>query len=604
VFNACAINCSLLFIISEKDGAKHCRWKKGEATGHNECTPVPMQQVFSRCPFMITTACHYCGLTILVPESMAGREGRCLNCGEAIRVPRTAQQPHQSHTEFAAGDVVNERYRIQKFIGKGGMGVVYLADDTLVKESVALKFLRPDLLQTARAKRLFLQEAQIARRLRHEHIIAVHDISATAAGILFFTMEFAEGKAIRTLLMEQRQQRKYLPVRLVHTIALQVLSALSYAHRLVVHRDIKPENIQLLPNERIKVLDFGLAIAVEEEETLLTASRSKSKIMGTLAYAAPEQLFHTPVDARTDLYALGLVLRELLSLKTPIELPPEEPLVRDDVPPDYLSVINKAVRKDKNDRWQSAAEFSNALQASFDQSFFIVTSEHVPAASSAVPTREGMVLLEGGRFLMGSNLVPECAPEREVEVAPFWMDIYPVTVKEYARFIEETGAEKPAFWSNPQFNGDDQPVVGATWEEARAFARWAGKELPTEAQWEFAARGTENRKYPWGSLRPEPSRCNFNRYLGMPSIVSMHEEGRTPQGIFDLAGNVYEWTRDPWRPYCARPDSAEAAEVRPRKAIRGGCYESAAAEMTTSWRKGEFHNVRLATLGFRCVIPL
>jgi iron(II)-dependent oxidoreductase len=84
----------------------------------------------------------------------------------------------------------------------------------------------------------------------------------------------------------------------------------------------------------------------------------------------------------------------------------------------------------------------------------------------------------------------------------------------------------------------------------------------------------------------------------------MHEEGRTPQGIFDLAGNVYEWTRDPWRPYCARPDSAEAAEVRPRKAIRGGCYESAAAEMTTSWRKGEFHNVRLATLGFRCVIPL
>jgi formylglycine-generating enzyme required for sulfatase activity len=183
------------------------------------------------------------------------------------------------------------------------------------------------------------------------------------------------------------------------------------------------------------------------------------------------------------------------------------------------------------------------------------------------------------------------------------MDIYPVTVAAYRRFMEETGADKPAFWNNPQFNGDEQPVVGISWEEARSYARWAGKELPTEAQWEYAARGTENRKYPWGNLLPEPARCNFDKYLGMPSMVSMHEEGKSPQGIFDLAGNVSEWTSDPFRPYAALPEEKEAHEQRPRKAIRGGCYESSAAEMVTSWRAGEFHNVRLATLGFRCVTP-
>jgi serine/threonine-protein kinase len=552
---------------------------------------------------MIATLCNFCGLKILVPESMEGREGKCLNCGKSIRVPRSGRNISLAQTEFSLGDTINDRYKIKKYIGKGGMGVVYLAEDTLVREDVALKFLRPDLLQTPRARQLFLQEAQIARRLRHENIIAVHDVSFTEEGILFLSMEFAQGQALRHLLTEQRVQRKYLPLRLIHTMSLQVLRALDYAHRRVVHRDIKPENIQLLPNERIKVLDFGLAKAVEEQESSYAARPSQAKLMGTLGYAAPEQLLHGQVDGRADIYAVGLVLRELISLRTPLELAADMPLARADVPPGYIRVIDRAVQHSKHDRWQSAADFSTALKEAFDQAFFLPRREVTSDASGNSADRTGMVLLEGGRFLMGNNQIPEESPEREVEIAPFWMDIYPVTVAQYARFMEETGAEKPAFWNNPQFNGEEQPVVGVSWEEARAYASWAGKELPTEAQWEYAARGTENRKYPWGTLQPEPSRCNFNRYLGMPSMVSMHEEGRTPQGIFDLAGNVYEWTADPFRPYSVRQTQDEGAEQRPRKAVRGGCFESGPAEMITSARHGEFHNVRLATLGFRCVLP-
>lgn len=551
---------------------------------------------------MIATLCNYCGLKILVPESMQGREGICLNCGKPIRVPETNRSISLDQAEFSLGDSINDRYRIKKFIGKGGMGVVYLAVDTLVKEDVALKFLRPDLLQTPKARRLFLQEAQIARRLRHENIIAVHDVSFTEEGILFLTMEFAQGQALRHLLTEQRVQRKHLPLRLIHNVGLQVLRALEYAHRWVVHRDIKPENIQLMPNERIKVLDFGLAKAVEEQEGGAQARRSRSSVMGTVGYASPEQILHGQVDGRADIYAVGLVMRELISLRTPLELAADERLVRADVPPGYIRVIDKAVQKSKHDRWQSATDFSRALEEAFNQAFFLGRRESVSETNKVSADRKDMVLLEGGRFLMGNNQILEEAPEREVEIAPFWMDIYPVTVAQYARFMEETGAANPAFWNNPQYNGDEQPVVGVSWEEARAYAAWAGKELPSEAQWEYAARGTDNRKYPWGNLLPEPSRCNFNKYLGMPSMVSMHEEGKTPQGIFDLAGNIFEWTSDPFRPYSARLTQGLEHEQRPRKAVRGGSFESDAAAMVTSARRGEFHNVRLATLGFRCVL--
>lgn len=557
---------------------------------------------------MIDVVCSNCGLKILVPPSVQGREGKCLNCGAPISVPSFGMPTQASNLKFNPGDKIAERYTIHSLVGRGGMGVVYLAEDTLVKEEVALKFLRTDILRTEKWRFLFLQEAQIARRLRHENIVAVHDVTYTSDGILFLSMEYAKGRSLREFLRNHREERAYIPPRLIVSIGLQVLDALQYAHRLVVHRDIKPENIILMANEHVKVLDFGLAKVIEEEDAValsgIQSARHKRQVIGTEAYAAPEQILHGPVDFRADIYSLGLVMRELLSLRTPLEYPVDQDVKRDDVAPGVVDVIRKAVNADRNERWQSAGAFRDALKSAFDIAYHPAALEEENHHGDANGSTEGMVYFAGGTFLMGNDAVREEAPEEEVHVKPFWMDIYPVTVAQYARYLKETGASEPRYWRDTQLNGAEQPVVGIDWYEAMAYAAWAGKSLPREAQWEFGARGRENRRFPWGNLPPDTTRCNYRNHLGMPSIVTMHEDGTTPEGLFDMAGNVYEWTRDPYLSYLQIRKGDVDPESSPRRAVRGGCYESGPEELTTTFRRGFFQNVRQRNIGFRCVINL
>jgi len=307
---------------------------------------------------------------------------------------------------------------------------------------------------------------------------------------------------------------------------------------------------------------------------------------------------------RSDIYAAGLLLRELLTLRTPRELPPEKNIKRSDVSPSICAVADKAIAQDKSERWQTAREFHDALKAAFDNSYQMRTVSVNDATNGKKASTEGMIFFEGGYFRMGSDDTPDEAPEAEVYVTPFWMDIYPVTVVQYGRYMTETGAAEPAFWRNPQFNGPEQPVVGISWEEALAYAAWAGKQLPTEEQWEFAARGPENRKYPWGNTAADTTRCNYRNYLGMPSMVTMHEDGRTPEGVVDMAGNVHEWTSAVFSPYEKKHGEPESLSKYPQKTVRGGCFESENNEIVTSARRGVFPDVRQKNIGFRCVISV
>ncbi|MFP4501078.1 MAG: SUMF1/EgtB/PvdO family nonheme iron enzyme [Candidatus Hydrogenedentota bacterium] len=550
---------------------------------------------------MIEVVCAHCGLRIMVPPTVQGRRGVCFNCGNPLVVPAPGSTDNPQNLTFAKGDRVSDRYTIRARIGKGGMGVVYEAVDTLVREPVALKFMNPRMLNTDRGRSLFIQEAQIARRLRHENIVATHDVSWTTEGVLYLSMELLQGQSLRNLLRHHRNKRQLVSVRLAVTCLRQVLAALEYAHRTVIHRDIKPENVFILPGEHVKMLDFGLAKAVHE--ALLDQSTAQKQMVGTLAYAAPEQRRNRQVDLRADIYAVGLLLHELFTLRTPLDEPVTVPQVRDDISPSLLDVLKRALRPEKELRWQSAGEFRTALDRAFRESYGEqALAVHIPAGARPGASTEHMVYLEGGSFLMGNNAVREEAPETEVYVAPFWMDSYPVTVAQYTEFLEATGTPEPKFWRDPQYNGADQPVVGITWNEAMAYAEWAGKNLPTEIQWEFAARGKENRTYPWGSLPPDTTLANFGEYLGMPSIVTMHEDGATPEGIQDMAGNVYEWTKDPFRPYNAKPNGSEHAPETTRRAVRGGSWESPQAELRCTARRGLFAESRLNSVGFRCVL--
>jgi formylglycine-generating enzyme required for sulfatase activity/tRNA A-37 threonylcarbamoyl transferase component Bud32 len=552
---------------------------------------------------MIKVTCAHCGISILVPSTVQGRVGICFGCGARIQVPRAANPEEIMNITFQEGDRISDRYVIGKAIGSGGMGVVYDAHDELVDEVVALKFMNPRMLRTQRGQKLFIQEAQVARRLRHENIVAVHDVSSTTEGILYLSMEYIRGQSLRKFLRRHRKERRLVPVRLVVTLTSQILAALEYAHRTVIHRDIKPENVMLLPGEHVKVLDFGLAKAVDEEAVAPVEDPEKrQRVIGTLAYAAPEQRRHRPIDLRADLHSVGTVMHEMFTLRTPMDEPATVSQVRSDVSPSLLAVLDKAVQEEKEARWQSAAEFRAALEGAFEGSYRRVAVPNRVARTEQEVSTEGMVYLEGGSFLMGNDEVPDEAPEFEAFVEPFYMDAHPVTVGEYAAYLKATDAPEPKFWRVPELNGQDQPVVGVSWNEACEYAAWAGKQLPTEAQWEFAARGRGNRRYPWGHLDPDSTRCNFGDYLGMPSIVSMHEGGMTPEGIQDLAGNVYEWTEDAFEPYRHRQQGGGESDS-PRRVVRGGSWHSGPLELVCSHRKGLFPESRLTTVGFRCVVP-
>ena len=395
-----------------------------------------------------------------------------------------------------------------------------------------------------------------------------------------------------------------MDVRLAVSCVAPILKALEYAHRTVIHRDLKPENIMVLPGEHVKVLDFGLAKALDEELDAAGAGRrSSGRVIGTWAYAAPEQKKHQQVDSRADLYAVGLILHELLTLRTPTDEPVKVERARNDVSPSLLAVHDRALAEEKEDRWRSAAAFRNALLEAFEQSYRAVSARGLKTHEGKTVSTEGMAYLEGGSFLMGCDEVVEESPEFEAHVDPFYMDKYPVTVEQYRQFLEATGHAEPRFWEAGEFSGPRQPVVGISWENANAYAAWAGKQLPTEVQWEFAARGKENRLYPWGRAEPDSNWCNFGDYLDMPSIVTMHEEGKTPEGVCDLGGNVYEWTRDPFLPYPELRPGDGPPKAAPRCTVRGGCWNSAPEEIRCTHRKGLFPETKAPTVGFRCVLP-
>ena len=209
-----------------------------------------------------------------------------------------------------------EYYRPIKVLGQGGMGTVYLAEDTRLGREVAIKTLRPELAINPQAKERFLREARSAAKLEHDHVIPIYSVGEAADGTPFLAMPFLKGEPLDALI---RQTGGPLPVATAVRLAREMASGLAAAHaRGLIHRDIKPANIWLeAPTGRVKILDFGLAKAADaggdaDSETHLTASGA---IVGTPAYMAPEQASGHAVDGRADLFSLGCVLYELLSGK-------------------------------------------------------------------------------------------------------------------------------------------------------------------------------------------------------------------------------------------------------------------------------------------------
>jgi len=254
-----------------------------------------------------------------------------------------------------AGRTVSH-FRVVERLGAGGMGVVYRAEDTRLGRAVALKFLLPQSSLDAPAKARFLQEAHSAAALDHPNLCTIHEVGETDDGQLFLAMALYPGETLKARLDREGP----LPVGDALAIARQIAEGLAYAHAAgIVHRDLKPGNVMLVPNGPVKILDFGLAKA--RDQSLSTASAQ----WGTVAYMAPEQIQGEAVDARTDLWALGVVLFEMLTGRRPfageheLALAPailrDQPLspstLRADVPAALEDIVLTLLQKDPANRY-------------------------------------------------------------------------------------------------------------------------------------------------------------------------------------------------------------------------------------------------------------
>lgn len=227
--------------------------------------------------------------------------------------------------------------------------------------------------------------------------------------------------------------------------------------------------------------------------------------------------------------------------------------------------------------------------------------ETVTEAKSGVE----LVRIPGGEFRMGHAAEDEDAqPVHSVVVGAFWLGRYEVTCAEYGRFLRAIGHPEPASWSNPRFTKPDQPVIGVSWADAAAFSAWAGGRLPTEAEWEFAARGTDGRVYPWGSALPDKTRSSSHLDVGFGATVSVGsaKEGVSPFGLYDMAGNAYEWCADWYDPgYYARSprENPPGPPTGEQRVIRGGAWISL-PDAVRATARGHFPpGGRSSLIGFR-----
>jgi serine/threonine protein kinase/uncharacterized membrane protein len=241
-------------------------------------------------------------------QRLRGAVSQASAFSDTVGVTGDPSAPVQALPEFL------EYFRIQKVLGEGGMGTVYLADDTRLGRKVALKTLKRELAVNPAAKDRFLREARSAAQLEHDHVIPIHYVGE-ANGIPFLAMPFLQGEPLDVRIRREQSSGNLLPISETVRIVGQIASGLAVAHaRGLIHRDIKPANIWLeAPSGRVKILDFGLARS-QSDEAHLTVSGT---ILGTPAYMAPEQARGLPVDHRADLFSLGCILYEMLTGNRP-----------------------------------------------------------------------------------------------------------------------------------------------------------------------------------------------------------------------------------------------------------------------------------------------
>jgi len=559
--------------------------------------------------------------------------------------PQGEQPPALDELGARLQSALGDAYAVERQLGAGGFAVVYLVRDVHLKRKLAVKVLSPDVIASHSVLERFRREAETIAQLSHPHIVPLHFIGQKD-DLVYLVMEAIDGGSLGDRLDREGQ----LPVDEAARIFSEVASALAHAHkRGVVHRDIKPQNV-LLDSEsgRALVTDFGIARTAEGGS--LTAT---GMVVGTPTYLSPEQVTGEPSDHRADIYALGVMMYQMLAGQPPFTgatptavlmkrlAGPPEPIKthRPEVPDSLVEIVDACLATDPNERLSNAGDIVRYLTGHSPVSGAHTTSSRIRSQKAAPKSRakavtlgivsavivaaalvglfrakrgkqtavatlaavdSEMVLMPAGAYPIGNDTGPAVVrPRHQVQLSAYGIDSREVTVGDYDSLVRLGRA--PAPWVGQRPDGN-LPVTGVQWAEAATYCAWRhpdGGRLPTEEEWEGAARGSEGRLYPWGDTWDANAANTGSRRTG-PTIVGSFPRGRTPEGVSDLIGNVWEWTASTFRPY---GDSTAAGGSQ--YVIRGGAFNSY-DQVSNGVFRGRAESAAprsaLMSTGFRCAM--
>jgi len=322
--------------------------------------------------------------------------------------------------------ILANRYEVGDLIGRGGMAEVHIGHDTRLGRTVAIKILRSDLARDPSFQARFRREAQAAASLNHPSVVAVYDtgedviteITGAVSHVPFIVMEYVEGHTVRDILRDGQA----VPIEEAVEITAGVLSALGYSHHAgIVHRDIKPANVMLTPTGAVKVMDFGIARAIADSAATMTQTQA---VIGTAQYLSPEQARGEQVDARSDLYSTGCLLFELLTGRPPFtgdspvavayqhvrEPAPTPSSLASDVPESLDRITLKALAKERDSRYSTAAEFRADLESAVRGGHVSAPAVGVLAATAAAESAAAQSTQILAPMTSETQVVPAGAP--------------------------------------------------------------------------------------------------------------------------------------------------------------------------------------------------
>ena len=524
-------------------------------------------------------------------------------------------------------------YECYHYLG-GNLAEVYLARDLRTGFNRAVKVLSTGYGIDSEFMKRFVAEGRAALVCTHPNLVATYE-AEQLDGLAYIAMEHLQGETLKVLL--ERGQVRTMTERAV--IAWQVAQGLAYLHQHgIIHRDIKPENVHLDLGGVARIFDFGVARQKDQQIT------REGQLLGTPLYMSPEQVRGEAVTPAADIYAFGVLLFVMFSGAFPVRgvsredlyaavvfYPPDlTPLQGKAIPPAVVDLITQCLEKQPGTRPPSFQEIverlrplvpvraapadnvtAPAARARFNWPLWLLVVLLLIAGSGAgvwytsLPkTVEPRILTKGGYMMLvpgGPALVGR--ERRAVQVGGFYIDRAEVSNDAYGEFARAKGRALPASFRELPASF---PVVLVSYDDAMAFCAWAGKRLPTELEWEKAARGSDGRLYPWGD-QPRIDLVNVPHSNEPHELqpVESNLNGASPYGAINLLGNVWEWVAkaEPLEENDVREYVLNPVVRREERAfqIRGGSFQQALNLHQAVWDFAVAPaRLKRSDIGFRC----